>query len=93
MTDLIILALATWRISYMLVHESGPWSIFDRIRARASGTIGDLFECIYCISIWSSAFLAVLWYGGGEIFVIIMAASGLALMAANYTGMMIHDYD
>lgn len=30
--DLVVLSLATWRISSLLVREDGPWSILRRIR-------------------------------------------------------------
>lgn len=30
----VVLALATWRISNMLVAEDGPWLVFEHIRLR-----------------------------------------------------------
>lgn len=30
--DLILFALAVWRVSYMLIEEEGPFFIFDRMR-------------------------------------------------------------
>jgi hypothetical protein len=60
---LLLLVLATWRLSYMLVHEDGLFDIFDRLRRYANTTHFDgLFACIYCMSVWVSAFhLALLW--------------------------------
>jgi len=30
--DLVIIALATWRLTHMIIEEEGPYSIFSRIR-------------------------------------------------------------
>ena len=35
LTDFIILALAAWRLAYMLVEEDGPGAVFSRLRYRA----------------------------------------------------------
>jgi hypothetical protein len=35
LTDLVILALASWRLAYMLVEEAGPFEVFSRLRYRA----------------------------------------------------------
>jgi len=56
----LLLALAAWRVSYMLIEQEGPLRIFDRIRQY-----GDLaqdfiikdhrifnFYCIECLSVW-----------------------------------------
>ena len=55
--DLVILGLATWRISYMLVWENGPWDIFERYRhALEPEHFGDkLFSCVWCLSVWIGA--------------------------------------
>lgn len=55
--QLVILVLATWRLSYMLLHDDGPFDVFDRLRRWANQTRFDgLFACIYCMSVWVSAF-------------------------------------
>lgn len=33
-TDLLVLALATWRLSSLLADEPGPWDIFETIRDK-----------------------------------------------------------
>lgn len=35
MSDLVILALAAWRLAHMLVNEDGPGAIFSRLRHGA----------------------------------------------------------
>lgn len=61
----LILALATWRISSLLVNEDGPWSMFTRLRAavgvrydedlqrQADNVVAGAFTCIWCMSVWA----------------------------------------
>lgn len=49
-------ALATWRVTHLLVEEDGPADIVVRIRARAGdGLVGQAMDCFYCLSIWTAA--------------------------------------
>lgn len=66
----LILALATWRISNLLVNEDGPWSMFARVRAWAGVRYnmvtleresGGAFTCIWCMSIWIGLCWALAW--------------------------------
>ncbi len=73
MTVLII--LATWRLTGLLVYEEGPFSCFYRLR-RLAGIIHDkdkspagdngsflagLLKCFDCTSVWVSALLVVVF--------------------------------
>ena len=52
----IVAALATWRITHLIVREDGPWKIIVRIRRRAgAGFWGELMDCFYCSSVWVAA--------------------------------------
>ena len=60
LVTLIFGGLVTWRLSYMLVNEKGPFLIFDRFRAWAAsdpteGGLFDLLSCVYCTSVWVGA--------------------------------------
>lgn len=60
-TDFIIAALATWRLSFMLTQEDGPWTVFARLRAAAGRSMpGRALECLFCTSVWVAAPLALL---------------------------------
>lgn len=66
MIDLLVAALATWRLSAMLSYERGPGDVFVRIRERlgiyhdddgvkisTNGTVvAELVDCLWCLSPW-----------------------------------------
>ena len=71
--DLIVLCLATWRLSRMVTEEDGPAGLFTKVRestgAEDNGvmmpwdelsSLGRLTQCPYCISVWLSLFLIIL---------------------------------
>lgn len=67
--SLVVLALAVWRLSSLVVHERGPFDVFQRARARvgfqhdADGhvtaapetLIGGILGCLWCASIYVGA--------------------------------------
>lgn len=73
MFQLLIFGLATWRISSLLVNESGPGDIFVKLREDLGfthddekhklmipeGFWGDLLSCVWCCSL----FVAAGWVG------------------------------
>ena len=74
--DVILLLLTTWRLSAMLSYEAGPWDVFLRLRASlgiehdADGAVTGypmrflprLFSCVWCLSVWVGAILAVSYW-------------------------------
>lgn len=69
MTDLLY-ALATWRISSILVHETAPYELASKLRRKvgvkydargnvdARSEFGKLFTCVWCMSVWIGWLLA-----------------------------------
>ena len=69
LTDLIILGLATWRVSSLLTKEPGPHDMFQKLREAVGiqhDENGDIYlvpdgfwpgvlSCILCNSIWVAA--------------------------------------
>lgn len=57
--DFIILGLATYRISHMLVWEDGPFNLFDNFQSLIEPCkfFQGLFSCVYCLSVWVGAIL------------------------------------
>lgn len=91
----IILAVATWRLAYMLLWDDGLFSMFDRLRAfvnraelsdhralQAVGrTLAPLFACIYCMSVWTGGFLLLAYPSAlGRYIVAVLALSGGAVI-------------
>lgn len=72
--DIIILALATWRISNLFVNEDGPFMMFAELRRLAGvrydkasepvagNEVAKLFTCIWCFSVWLGLIVAVAYY-------------------------------
>ena len=62
----VVIALALYALSYLLVYEDGPYAILLRFRRwvgveyTEDGTrygktqVGDMFNCPVCLSIWLS---------------------------------------
>lgn len=66
MLDILVLGLATWRVSYFFIEDTGPFRVAERIRhlvgADRPGEITGLafiFTCIYCMSVWVAG---ILWF-------------------------------
>lgn len=70
--DLLVIGLATWRISKILVDEEGPFKVFHHLRIFISKglptgnqfieTLWGLFSCVWCMSVWVGFLLALTWY-------------------------------
>jgi hypothetical protein len=56
----VMAALATWRVTHLIVYEDGPWDVIARLRRRAgAGFFGKLMDCFYCTSLWVAAAAAL----------------------------------
>jgi hypothetical protein len=78
----LLAALATWRVTHLIVREDGPWNVIARIRRRAgSGFWGELMDCFYCSSLWVSAIFAFTLRPNLEQWIVYwLALSGLACL-------------
>lgn len=70
--DLVVLALAVWRLGSLVTYERGPWHVFQAVREYLGGIAhdgnghpaanpatfwGELLSCQMCCTLW----LGVLW--------------------------------
>lgn len=97
LVDLIILALATWRLVLLVQQERGPFAGFTRLRERLGVAhdedgapiswpdteLGRLIRCCWCGSVWVGIGLAGVYMAWP------MAATVLALPFALSAGALI----
>lgn len=74
MLDLVILVLATWRLTSLLVWEDGPFEVFARLRHLLGVQYDDLNRpmggnwlakgviCPACASVWFGTLWAVAYW-------------------------------
>jgi len=91
--DFIILSLATWRISNLIVDEDGPWDILAKFRkfvgvfydersVRQGGNIiANAMVCVWCISIWIAAFITGIFLIAPEITIIVALPFAMSAFA------------
>lgn len=89
--DFLVLVLAVWRLSRLLVVEAGPYDVLERLRTKAPYPIGGtpqregLLECEYCTSLWAAPALLLAWQvGPGQVVVFLLALSGLAMLVKEW---------
>lgn len=62
---ILLLGLATWRLTSLVLFEPGPFRVFAKLRhlvgVNKPGEITglrELFTCPWCMSVWLGAFIA-----------------------------------
>lgn len=90
-TDLILVCLATYRLSHMLVYEDAPLGIARHLRnllgasesscieQHKTGHITSALCCINCTSVWAAAIVLALWVYA-PVCVWALAASGAVVI-------------
>lgn len=85
--DFLLGALATWRVSALLVREDGPYDLIARLRKATKDTMaGRALECFYCTSLWIAA-PAAFWLAGAtwRWLVVWLALSGAASLLERFS--------
>ena len=82
--DFIIIAIASWRLAFLVTREDAPFKLALKFRSRFP--LGGLTTCLYCASVWTAAACYALWLTPLQPLVVIAAVSGAALMLAAYSG-------
>ncbi len=72
--ELMVMALAAWRLSVFVTGERGPFDLMVKIRgwfdvhhdedgnitSQPSSGMGQLFTCVWCFSWWAVLFVATI---------------------------------
>ena len=78
--QIVIITLAAYRLSRMIVIEEGPGQVFIRLRSRFSldSWLGRGVNCLACVSFWISGIVALLM--GAAWYVWLAGAAGVVLI-------------
>lgn len=82
--DLLLIALATWYLAYVVTKTSGPFEMMGRFRFRFP--LGGLTACIVCAAPWLAAALYLLYRTPLQPIVVVLALAGAALMLGSFSG-------
>jgi len=98
-TTFILLGIATYRLSFLLADEDGPWEIIERFRyfigvryddtsmRYGTNVFANGIICSFCNSVWIGIGLTVLWFLSPEILFIValpFALSGFAVFMGRH---------
>lgn len=81
MTDLLIIALATWYVAYAVTSTHGPFNAFERVRKVT--TLGGLLTCPVCLAFWAGLILLLAPMG---IVTQALAVAGAAMLLHGFAG-------
>lgn len=97
--NLIIYALAVWRISSIFVNEGGPFDLFLKIRTNIAGikydefgkmsmipgnVLAGILSCVWCCSMWIGFFFTLFWLVFPTISFILAVPFALSALAIGY---------
>lgn len=82
--DLLVIALATWRLAFLMAAEKAPFQLMSKLRQRIP--LGGLLTCLYCSSWWAALVMLVLWFTPLQVVVWVFAISAAGLMLGSYSG-------
>ena len=94
----VLVCLATWRITHLLMVEDGPWFLVRRLR-ESFGVVhdvddgspiahpdGSVFACFLCLSVWVALVDVLLAWGVLWFVLVPFAVSAVAIWAERWYG-------
>lgn len=83
----VLAAVATWRVSALLVREDGPFDGLTALRAWAERRRWRVLDCFYCTSLWMAVPATLSTVGLTAAFPIVwFAIGGAAALLERVTG-------
>lgn len=82
MLDLLLIILAAYTLTDILVNRGLPFGVMDAVRQR---TQWQVFNCFYCSAFWSG----IVVYGISQVdmrIIVPLAGTGGAILLWRYTG-------
>lgn len=61
MLSFVLLSLASWRLTALLVYDDGPFGVFVKLRELSDAFNGPL-NCFWCTSVWVSFLASCLFW-------------------------------
>jgi hypothetical protein len=71
------MALATWRLSSLVVYEDGPLAMF--VRLRSVRALDGVTSCLWCTSVWTGLLIVLCERLGAGLLVDVLALSAAAI--------------
>ena len=64
LSNIIIIGLASFFLTFLLKYLDGPFFIFTNFRRYATDTLKlyGLFGCFWCMGFWVSLLVFILWF-------------------------------
>lgn len=90
--NLILAALATWRITHFLIREDGPYNLGNHIRLAVGQTydensqcaapneIGKALCCFHCASVWVALGVTIFTFGKLDVLKIFAISAAAILL-------------
>ena len=85
---LLLTILAVWRLTALIAYESGPFEMFSAMRRTFVRVgLGKLVGCFYCLSVWISCLVVLVFpLSLSTPLVILGVAGAVALLERMLTG-------
>ncbi len=83
----IVLVVAVWRLTHLIVAEDGPFELIIKVRKSAGNSfLGKLMDCFYCLSIWIALLAASCSANTfNELILLTLYYSGLSILLEKFT--------
>ncbi len=81
-----MVCLATFRLTYFMTNDRGPFRVLERLRAKLAGwhpEVGELLSCTWCSSVWAASIVSLpclFAHGLSAYLLSVLAASGFVVL-------------